>query len=469
MIERIRAALSALHPHPRGCSIGAACSGGADSTALMLALAELRGELGFELSAVHLNHELRADGSAADETFVRELAASLSLPVHVRSLDVRALGGNLEDAGRRARHAYFGELIAAGACDVIATGHTLSDQAETVLFRLLRGSGVRGLQGIQPRREPGLLRPLLGVSGEEIRAWLRSRGAGWREDLSNQDRRFARNRIRLDLAPTLDALNPRWREALARTAAQGLDEERYWDDVTAEAASRICELRTDGVRIAVAAFSAEHPALQRRLLRRAAADAGGGQPAWEHIERLRELFRPGLGSGRVEIPGLTARRSLGAVLLARGASVPDPAEEGVEIRPPIELEAPDGRSRLRFAIASQHIAGGRYTEQTWSGLDCNGLAQPLLLRSWRPGDRWAADERGRGTKLKKLLQQARIEVWDRPRWPVLATGDEVVWTRGFGVSAPRRVRPDTKQVLVVCETDQEGREIRGIEPWRRAV
>jgi tRNA(Ile)-lysidine synthase len=466
-VDCARAALQALPL--RACSIGAACSGGADSTALLLALAELRDELGFELSAVHLNHRLRGDGSAADEAFVRELAASLGLPVHVRSLDVQALGGNLEQAGRQARHAFFAELIQDGSCDLIATGHTLSDQAETVLFRLVRGSGLRGLRGIQPRRQPGLLRPLLGVSGEQVRDWLRRRGARWREDPSNVDRRFSRNRIRLDLAPALATLNPRWQEALARTAAQGLDEEQYWEEVTSEAAEQILDRLADGVRIPVSAFSVLRPALQRRLLRRAVEEAGGGQPAWDHIESLRELFRPGLGTGRVSTPGLTARRSFDAVLLSPGGCRQPPLEEGAEVQPPMELEAPDGRSRLQFEIASQHVAGGRYTERTWSRLDWNGLAQPLVLRCWRPGDRWSGDQPGRSSKLKELLQKARVEVWDRPRWPVLAAGDEVVWTRGFGVSAPRRAGEGTERILVIRETDPQGREIRGIEPWRRAV
>lgn len=474
MIERVQQALAAWRPAVRGQTLGAACSGGADSTALLLALADLRNELGFELRIVHLNHRLRGPASDADEAFVGELAASLDLTLHLRRVDVATManeqGLGLEEAGRQARYAYFEELICAGACDRIATGHTLSDQAETLIFRLARGSGVRGLAGIHPERGPGIIRPLLDVNAEEVRRYLRARGAAWREDATNQDRAFRRNRIRLDIAPQLLDLNPRWEQALGRTAKQALDEEAYWDTIVSEASARLCKRRNDGLRIAIAAFTAEHVALQRRLLRWAYAEiAGPRQASWDHIEALRALFEPGLGTGRVTLPDLVGRRSMDAVLLSPPALDPTARDWAVAVDPPVEIALPDGRSKIRVDIPSQHIAGGRYTEPTWSGLDCHQLLETLVLRPWRPGDRWRNAATGRVKKLQEMLQEARIEVWDRSQWPVLASGDEVVWTRGFGVSAQRRADGGASKNLTIQETDGEGREIRGIQSWLESV
>lgn len=470
----MRAALDAVRPSVEGKRLGVACSGGADSTALLLGLLELRNEFRFEPVVVHLNHRLRGDASSADEAFVRELADREQVPAHIRSAPVGGLatewGVGLEEAGRRARYEYFAELIEQGACDAIATGHTLSDQAETVLFRLVRGSGARGLRGIQPQRSPGILRPLLGVRSDEVRSYLKWRGQSWREDLSNADRTFRRNRIRLDLAPQLAALNPRWQQALARTAAQALEEEAFWAEATARAAERLMHPHQDGLRIEVPALVAEHIALQRRLLRWACERlTGAGQTDWDHIESLRRLFGQGRGTGRATLPGLVAQRSFDAVLLLPAQSPSPPGPAVVCGAPPVEMEAPDGCSRVRLEIASQHIASGRYTEPIWSGLDWNRLAEPLVLRPWRAGDRWRSRGSGRMKKVKDLLQQARVEIWDRSNWPVLEAGDEVVWTRGFGVSAGRQASAASSRILVIREVDSDGREIRGIEQARQTV
>ncbi|MBI1353970.1 MAG: tRNA lysidine(34) synthetase TilS [Acidobacteria bacterium] len=473
MLDRIRSALKALEPAVAGRTLGVACSGGADSTALLTALAALRGELGFDLAVVHLNHRLRGEASEADEIFVRDLAAAHGLAAHVRGEDVATLaadwGCGLEDAGRRARYAWFAGLIAEGICDRIATGHTLSDQAETVLFRLARGSGLRGLAGIRPEREPGIIRPLLGVSGSEIRDFLRERGLTWREDESNRDRRFRRNQIRHDVGPRLAEINPRWESALARTAEQALSEEAYWSEIVAVAAARVLQRGEAGIRLKVSAFSELHPAVQRRLLRTAAEEAGGAALGADHIEALRELCEPGRGSGEASMPGLTARRSLDAVMLSPPARAEVPVEPARRVEPPAELLAPDRRSRIRFEIASQHSGIGRYTEPIRAGLDWKRLPAPLVLRAWRPGDRWQSSSPSRTMKLKSLFQKARVEVWDRPGWPVLCAGDQVVWTRAYGVAEPWQADAESRECLTVREVHLTGREICGIEQWLDSV
>src|SRR3990172_1476715 len=207
-----------------GMKVAVACSGGADSVALACLLAELKETLGLRLLLVHLNHQLRGAEADADEAFVRKLAERLEVEFLARREDVGARAQrdktNLEEAGRQTRLEFFASLIAAGKADAVALAHTLDDQAETVLGRLVRGAGTKGLAGIYPVVEltPAgkLVRPLLGIRRGELREYLAEREQAWREDASNLDRRRLRNRIRLELLPQL---NPASIEHLGRLAA----------------------------------------------------------------------------------------------------------------------------------------------------------------------------------------------------------------------------------------------------------
>ncbi|HVV44014.1 MAG TPA: tRNA lysidine(34) synthetase TilS, partial [Bryobacteraceae bacterium] len=174
MIDQVAAAIGDRR------RIGVAVSGGADSVFLLTALHEL----GAAVAVLHVNHRLRGEESDADEAFVRDLAAELNLEFHTSALPPAP--GNIEQEARRLRYEFFAEAIADGVCSFVATGHTLDDQAETVLFRFLRGSGAAGLSGIRPETESGLIRPLLGLRRTAIREWLTGRGIAWREDASNE-------------------------------------------------------------------------------------------------------------------------------------------------------------------------------------------------------------------------------------------------------------------------------------------
>ena len=188
-----------------GDRVAAAVSGGADSVFLLHVLAHIAPRLNVTLAGVaHLNHKLRGEASDADERFVAGLAGGLGVPFFRAEARVMEAGGNLEQAARRARIKFFETLIREGKADRIATGHTRDDQAETVLFRMLRGSGLAGLAGILPVTGEHLIRPLLETTRAEIEEFLTARGIPWREDASNADHRFARNRIRHGLLPQLE-------------------------------------------------------------------------------------------------------------------------------------------------------------------------------------------------------------------------------------------------------------------------
>ncbi|MEE8538498.1 MAG: tRNA lysidine(34) synthetase TilS, partial [Woeseiaceae bacterium] len=224
LVQKVERAIRRERLLGPGMKVAVGCSGGADSVALVRLLAELKGSLGVRLLVVHLNHQLRGADADADEGFVRRLAERLELEFLVRREDVAARARqrkiNVEEAGRLARLEFFASLIAGGKADAVAVAHTLDDQAETVLARILRGAGTRGLAGIYPvveervsfgfaqdeRRSSSklvLVRPLLSVRRADLRDYLSEQEQAWREDATNLDRTRLRNRLRLELLPQL--------------------------------------------------------------------------------------------------------------------------------------------------------------------------------------------------------------------------------------------------------------------------
>lgn len=441
---------------------GVAVSGGPDSLALLEALVELSGRLGIRLGVAHFNHRLRGEESDGDEAFVRERALTLGLPFERAAAAHGGPGkGNLEAAARRERYAFFEKLLQQGAFDRIATGHTQSDQAETVLFRVLRGTGIAGLSAVRPVLRPGIVRPLLHVSRGEVVEWLEQRGTTWREDSSNKDPRFSRNRLRQELLPRLRSeWNPRVDQALARLGAQAAAEESYWDGVVAETVASLAYSDASGsVEIDCLAARVLHPAILHRCLDRLArhTKASGRQFDTQALEQLAAMIQPD-GPKQVRLPGLTALRSCDILLLRRELR-PQPVAP-VEVQAPSDLSAPDGRSRVLLRFAANHNpSDGRNL------LDYNRLYS-LHLRTWQPGDRLGgANQR----PLRELFRNSRVPAWERERWPVLAgIADRepvVVWSRGFGTSQAFAASEATSVAVEVTEIAANGREIRRIEDW----
>ena len=321
--------LSLLRAGERVC---VAVSGGADSVALLLRLMEAntaskqnKAPLGVVLSAAHVHHGLRGAEADADEQFVRELSGRVGVALTVFCVDTAARqaaeGEGLEEAARELRYKALRGLMESGAVDVVATGHTLDDQAETVVMKLLRGAWTEGLGGISPElqglgiREQGLgkgriVRPLLGVKRVEVETFLRARGQEWREDSSNADVSLMRNRVRHQLMPVLRSFNPNIDALLAGTAEIARDEEAYWQ---AEVARLLPQLllpgkpvrgggRAVGTAVGKAACAVEisrlaglTAAVRRRVLRAAARTLGARLSA-EETAKLMELA--GFGSGK---------------------------------------------------------------------------------------------------------------------------------------------------------------------------
>src|SRR5580658_7093876 len=293
-----------------GDRVVAAVSGGPDSVCLLSVVCALAGRLGATVTGgAHLNHKLRGEASDEDERFVAALAAQHGVPFYREEARVAGIG-NLEQTARRERLKFFSRLIGEGEANRVATGHTRDDQAETVVFRVLRGSGPAGLAGILPVTQEGLIRPLLDISRAEVEEFLRARGMSWREDASNLDRQFARNRIRHDLLPQLAReWNPGIAGALGRLADLAGEEERWWLGEIEELAKKLVAERDAGAEIRADSLGALPLAVSRRLLRYVIRRTTGRAVEFDHVEKVLGLARGELGSGCLELPGVRVERS----------------------------------------------------------------------------------------------------------------------------------------------------------------
>ncbi len=546
-----------------GDRVGVAVSGGIDSVALLRLLLELRSELGVVLSVVHFNHQLRGAESDADQKFAAKLAREHGLEFHADIGDVERLAAErntgVEAAARELRYEFFRRLLgsaegpeiepevpqglkpsssveldgtlrlrsgqapeavpfpnpiappasqatSAGSVPAsllikIATGHTLDDQAETVLMRLIRGTGLRGLGGIYPRivveqeDEDGhgeIIRPLLGIRRRELEQYLADLNQPWREDSSNTDAKFTRNRVRKLVLPLLEReFNPAVVESLAELAEIARDEEDYWENEVSgwlgtvvqwsqpewarglpgfgDSASLVqilpsqppvpdpellARLEESGPAVMNASVSrpwllTEPRAVQRRVLK-AIGEQAGIPLEFKHIEEILRFAAENGASGK-------------ELSLALGWKIVREPEEMVFVTPDLRRHErlPDyeyllpvpGRAavlELGGVIEALRVTPeariAEYNPQQLLRADI--LPRSLIVRNWRAGDRfWPAHTKS-PKKIKELLQERHVPQPGRRLWPVAVSGEEIVWMRGWPVPARWCAKRDQEAVLI---------------------
>jgi tRNA(Ile)-lysidine synthase len=452
LAEKLRHDIERQELFKAGHRVGVAVSGGADSVALLRLLLELHKPLGLVLSVVHFNHRLRAEESDADEAFVAELAAQHHVEFYCASADVRAHAAqqhrSIEAAARDLRYDFFWRVLKDKKLDRLATAHTVDDQAETVLLRIARGAGTRGLAGIYPRlsvpssqfSDAAIIRPLLGIRREEIELYLKEIGQEWREDRSNRDLRFARNRVRHGILPRLERnLNPSIREALAEAAEISRAEEEYWQAELVRILPTVC----DATKVNVASLAKSPLALRRRILR-AAAEQSGLRLEFAQVEEILRVASGEEKSARLAA-GWTVRRVQRSLIFQPPAQTSTDHSDYEHILPvPGRVEVPQAGAWFEAALARDTAEAAYNRGNSW---DRALLAGELIVRNWRAGDRFWPAHTKQPRKIKELLQERHISGAERKRWPVIVSGNEVVWLRGF--SAPASFRAGEKAEAVV--------------------
>lgn len=435
--QRVTAVLR-HHVHHRQ-SVVVGLSGGVDSVVMTHVLREVQPQLGFALSAVHVNHRLSPNADAW-ERFCGELCGRLGIDLSVRRVDVIGIAGaGLEGAARRARYRVYADTRA----QWIALAHHRDDQAETVLLNLLRGAGVRGAAGMPVVRAldasqpdgPHLIRPMLTVSRSDIAAYATARGLAWIEDESNAAIRLGRNFLRHEILPRLAARFPAADARLAQAAAhfaeaQGLLDELARQDL--DAAS--CE-----GRLQVSALRALGTPRARNLLRSMLSRHGIAMPDTVRLDEVLHQLTSARRDAAVEVPlgERVLRRFRGAVFLSsRQADIP------VVPRPwRGESELAWGNRRILF----EPVQG--------EGIGLSSLTrEPVTIRARRGGERFRPDARRPRRTLKNLLQEAGVPPWQRDGMPLLWCGGQLVWVPGIGVACDYRC-PEGEPGVVVTWID----------------
>jgi tRNA(Ile)-lysidine synthase len=315
--RKLRAALQSAKWFRPGLRIGVGVSGGADSVALLTLLTKTRTELGAVVSAVHFNHKLRGKHSDGDEHFVAGLAEKLGITFHIGRADVagkaRREKANLEDAGRRARYGFFERLVQQGVVDLVATAHTMDDQAETVLGHILRGTGIAGLAGIHSLAGP-VVRPLLGFRREKLREFLRARKQSWREDASNRDTARIRARMRQKLLPLLaKEFNPAVIEHVAGLAERAREQAAFVEQLAQTTFEQLVTIDDKAARIGnmellnpLKFANAEGCQALRAKLILAIVERvrqRRGQVLAQHIEAVAQMAKKQESGKRLQLPG----------------------------------------------------------------------------------------------------------------------------------------------------------------------
>jgi tRNA(Ile)-lysidine synthase len=461
-LERVAEIITRYSMFQTGQRVGVAVSGGADSVCLLCVLVELRERWQLDLSVLHLDHQLRGQESRADAQFVAELARSLTLPLHAEALDIARFaaetGDNLEQAARRERRRIFGELLRAGKLDRVALGHTRSDQAETVLFRFLRGSGTAGLAGIRPATEDGFVRPLLAIDRAEVEQYLRERGIPWREDSSNASLAMARNRIRHQLLPELlRDWNPALVETLAHTADWAFEEEAWWAAEIERLAAIHLQIKPPAVYLRARALEDLAPAAARRLARRAIECVKGDLLGidFSHVRQILALAAQQQGDGRLQVPGVDVFRSFEWLRLAPpGLDTLENRNYRYALAVPGSVALPGAGAVIEAEVVETKASTVR-EESGYNGeaccLDWDRLSGPLEVRNWRPGDQYQPAGHLGDEKMKILFQRERIPLWERRSWPIITNHDQIVWARRFGPSSHAAATPDSRIIVRIRE------------------
>ncbi|RJR21807.1 MAG: tRNA lysidine(34) synthetase TilS [Desulfobacteraceae bacterium] len=458
LINKAERAIQRHRMVKKGDTVIVAVSGGPDSVCLLDVLVSLSQVLEIKLVISHFNHLLRPGEDEEETRFVKWLSEKYGIPCHMEEW-TEGVGhgmGSLEDQARKARYEFFERTCKKRGGATIAVGHNMNDQAETVLMRLLRGAGPQGLAGIDPVRDDHIIRPLLEIKREEILMYLKAKDLPYMIDSSNRSPLYLRNRLRLELMPALEQIQPQLVSSLARLAGIVREDEKY---LSGEAAVFFKKMRKDipggGSIFDVGDLGPLHPSVRGRLIRHAIKFLKGdllriGTVHIEAIERLIAGIKP---NAVLRLPeGITVRREYACLIVERcpgkPSTLPDliingPGRYLIE-NPPKEIIVEETKGPLPQG----------WNSSLWvAHLDAELVQFPLNLRSFRPGDRFFPLGMDRSKKLKEFFIDCKVPRSQRALVPILACGNRIAWVCGMRIDNRFRLTNRTRNILKISFTE----------------
>ncbi len=423
-------------------------SGGSDSVGLVQILTELE-DYRLKLIVAHLNHRIRGEESNRDAEHVRRFTRRLGLPFELRELDVigfkRSTSLSLEEAARELRYRFLREVLSKHNADKIATAHTLDDQAETVLMRFIRGSGLLGLSGIPPVND-NIIRPLIEVTKSDVEDYLRSKGVEWMVDSSNEDRTFVRNRIRNELIPHLITYNPNIKETLARTGYIAGVEEDYIKNHAEKNFDKIFYSAGDRGFVGKRAYyNALSDAMKYGLLRLAIEKLKGDLRgiSLDHIVSIDELVDSREPSGEVHLPGeIVIAKGHGLFLLTKKSLLRRKFNYSVDRTGLHKFPHAEFDIQLKKADS---LKSDRYL----ACLDATSVEFPIEVRNFTKGDSFIPYGMNEFKKLKNYFIDEKVPRFLRYQIPIFLCRGEIMWVGGMRVDERFKVTDKRRRVFTI--------------------
>ena len=454
IVKKVENTITGYRMLERGDRVIVAVSGGADSVCLLDILFTLKEILGLTLMVAHFDHGLRPDEDEYETDFVKSLAASFDCNFVTKKAARSLKPGNasLEEKARDVRYRFLNEIKERLSAQKIATGHNLNDQAETVLMRLLRGSGPSGLSGIPPVRDTHIIRPLIEVTRNEIESYLSSKGLSHITDSSNSETRHLRNKIRLNLLPQLEKYQPKIVEILGRTAGIMRKENTWLEAKATRWVKKWAEKGlNDEIVLPLSRFKGLPEPLKNHVLRQALKTTAGSlrRISLRNIDAIKRVAEGSKPQAEVTLPNILAvkREYDSLIFLKSKPETPKPFCYIIEKPGAFDLETLGCTMKLE-EVERKILA--KLTTAPWTAcLDADLIIYPLMLRNFRPGDRFVPLGMTGHKKLKSLFIDMKIPSHVREQIPILTQENEPIWVCGLRIDDRFKVTSTTKRVLKI--------------------
>lgn len=481
--ERVYETISKYNLLPDKGKVLVAVSGGADSVCLLHILCAMRGEHGFKVFAAHLNHGIRGAEADADEEYVRALCDKLKVRLFVEHADIPAIAKNNgmseEEAGRHERYKFFRRICDENNISLTATAHNKNDQAETVIMRIVRGSGISGLRGIKYKREDGVIRPLLDVTRDEIEKYCLNNNLKYKTDSTNLDDSYTRNKIRHSVIPALCEINPSAVDALSKLARSLSDDADFLDEYARRLYMRLGApiLRDKFKSLDIESLNLiSSDSIVSRLIILCARDVMGSNYSLEkkHVDMIIDFMRSD-STGGLDLPnGLLVCKSYGWLefgmkesysgdennnLVEKGLNLYNNTDLYIEVEYDKLYNIRCGGEIYRIKLNTMPKSEYKH-DKTLAALDYDKISadnsEPkLVLRSRRSGDRMTVYKDGGSRKIKSIFIDLKIRREVRSAIPLLCSGSSVLAIPGIRVSETYKPTKETKNVLVIyCEKEK---------------